>query len=330
MSSNNSTMAGEVTIKVIIRPSLGFMDARDPHLSQLAIAENVTLNPKILIKDLCKSVMEGYNLGHVANDFQVLVQHSNLEYYPLSTFFHDMNAKIGSVASRFEDILTIKIFVPLKFCEDIRMVKVEGVYKNIIKYLLSRVDDKEGQLPDSIIQYIRYEAEGYTIKQLPLETLSKMYEGLAHALKSDVTSMSLNVALTPDRDNTLNFASVPRDDSISPRGVDSDTLKQCIDALDIIIGDGSPLSSSQENHDEVELGARSKKRVKYSKEIELPILERWYGSSCNHDYGRYAEALNTISGRTGLDRLTPGNICSWFRRRRARDRRDQKMLMSQL
>uniref|UniRef100_A0A0K0F211 Homeobox domain-containing protein n=1 Tax=Strongyloides venezuelensis TaxID=75913 RepID=A0A0K0F211_STRVS len=331
MSSNNSTMVGEVTIKVIIRPSLGFMDVKDPHLSKLSIEENITLNSRISIKDLSKSVMKRYNLGDVDNDFQVLVQHSNMEFYPLSSFFHDMNTKIGSVASQFGEIMTIKIFVPLKICEDIRIVKVEGVYKNIINYLLSRVDDKENQLPDAIIQYKRYEAEGCPIRQLPLETLSRMDQELSHAFKSSVTSMSKNDALTSDKDNSLNFASVPRDDSTSPLDIDSGIFQYYISTLDSIIEDFSSSSSSEENQEEVQLDARRKRRVKYDKEIELPILERWYkSSSYTHDFGRYAEAINTISGRTGLDRLNSENIRSWFRRRRARERKDQKLLMNKL
>uniref|UniRef100_A0A0N5CHN4 DEK_C domain-containing protein n=1 Tax=Strongyloides papillosus TaxID=174720 RepID=A0A0N5CHN4_STREA len=130
MSPNNSTMADGIAIKVILKPILGLMDANDPQLSKLEIEKTITRNPRTLVKDLCKSVMEEYNLGNVGDDdFQVFVRHPNLEYNPFRTFFHDMNSPIGSVALLLEDTLTIKILISLKFCECIKMVKVDEVYE---------------------------------------------------------------------------------------------------------------------------------------------------------------------------------------------------------
>uniref|UniRef100_A0A0N5C9B9 Homeobox domain-containing protein n=1 Tax=Strongyloides papillosus TaxID=174720 RepID=A0A0N5C9B9_STREA len=324
MSLNKSTIADGVVIKAIIKPNLGFMEVKDTYISELAVERTVTLSPRVLIRDLCRSVMEVYNLGHMADDFQVYIRHPNLEFYLLNAFFNDMNAEIGSVAPLFKDALTIKIFVPLQFCECIKMVKADGVYENFIKYLISRVGGKESQLSDEIVQYVKKEAKGCPIRQLPLEILTKMDEKLTHALQSNVTSMSEVVPPTPQRNHSLSFASVPRDNSISPRGVEPDDLKLCINDLESIIGDGLTTSSSQENHAEIHLGARPKKRVKYDKKVELPILERWYnGSSYTHDFARYAEALNIVSGRLESDRLTSKNIRTWFERKRVRDRRDQ-------
>uniref|UniRef100_A0A0K0FZY5 Homeobox domain-containing protein n=1 Tax=Strongyloides venezuelensis TaxID=75913 RepID=A0A0K0FZY5_STRVS len=330
MSLKTSTSADGVAITAIIKPILGFMEVKDNYISELAVEKTVTLSPRVLIKDLCRNVMEVYNLGHVADDFQVYIRHSNSEYYLLNTFFHDMNAEIGSVAPLFKDTLTIKIFVPLKFCECIKTVKADGVYENFIKYLISRMSDKKSQLRDEIIQYVRNEAKGCPIRQLPLETLTKMDEKLTHALQLNVTSMSEIVSPTPQKDCSLSIASVPRDNSISPRGVEPDDLKLCIDDLESIIGDSLTTSSSQENHKVVRLDAKPKKRVKYDKKVELPILEKWYGSSSSyvHDFTQYAEALNTVSGRIESNRLTSKNIRSWFERKRIRDKRDQKMLMS--
>uniref|UniRef100_A0A0N5BA02 FERM domain-containing protein n=1 Tax=Strongyloides papillosus TaxID=174720 RepID=A0A0N5BA02_STREA len=106
-------MADGVAMKVIIKPFLGFIEVRDPHLSELPIEKTLTLDPRTLVKDLCKSVMEGYNLGHGGGDFQVFIRHLNLEFYPFRTFFHDRNASIGSVAVLLEGVLTIKILIPL-------------------------------------------------------------------------------------------------------------------------------------------------------------------------------------------------------------------------
>uniref|UniRef100_A0A0N5BC72 Homeobox domain-containing protein n=1 Tax=Strongyloides papillosus TaxID=174720 RepID=A0A0N5BC72_STREA len=274
MSSNNSTMVNGVAIKVIIKPTFGLMDVRYSHLSELAIEKTITPNPRTLVKDLCKSVMEGYNLGHVSDDFKAFIRHSNLEFYPFRTFFHDMKSPISSVAVVFEDILTIKIFIPKNlFFECYNTITINGVYESFIKYMISELSD--------------------------------------------------------NRNQSLNFASVPRDSSSSPGSVGSDVFKDCIDALDLIIGDGSGTTSSQESQEEVQLGGRPKKRIKYNKEIELPILELLYTRSDTHDFEQYASGLNALSGRTGSDRLTPRKISSWFKRRRARDRRNQRLSMEE-
>uniref|UniRef100_A0A0N5CAW1 Homeobox domain-containing protein n=1 Tax=Strongyloides papillosus TaxID=174720 RepID=A0A0N5CAW1_STREA len=272
MSSSNTTMADGVAIKVIIKPVLGLMDASDQNSSELAIEKTLTLNPMTLVKDLCKSVMEGCNLGHLGDDFEAFIRHSNLEFYSFRTFFHDMNAPIGSVAVLFEDILTIKIFIPKNlFCECYNTMTINGMYESFIKYMISELSD--------------------------------------------------------NRNQSLNFGSVPIDSSNSSGSVGSDVFKDCIGALDSIIGDGSGTTSSQESQEEVQLSGRPKKRTKYNKEIELPILELLYTKSHTHDFEQYACGLNILSGRTGSDRLTPGNISSWFKRRRARDRRNQRLSM---
>uniref|UniRef100_A0A0N5CBB1 Chromo domain-containing protein n=1 Tax=Strongyloides papillosus TaxID=174720 RepID=A0A0N5CBB1_STREA len=70
MSSENFDMRDPITLKVIIRPSLDVFTLRDKSLSQLAIEKTLPLDPKTLIKDLCKKAMEKCNLEFFANDCQ--------------------------------------------------------------------------------------------------------------------------------------------------------------------------------------------------------------------------------------------------------------------
>uniref|UniRef100_A0A0N5BGA1 Uncharacterized protein n=1 Tax=Strongyloides papillosus TaxID=174720 RepID=A0A0N5BGA1_STREA len=147
---------------------------------------------------------------------------------------------------------------------------LNGVYEKFIKYMISRLGNNN-------IQSVKNEMEGRSLRQLPLETLPKMDEELTHALQWNVTSMSRSVSQTPERNQSLNFASVPRDSSSSLGSVGSDAFKDCIEALNLIIGDISTKTSPQENNDEVQIGGgRPKKGVKFNKEIEPPILELLY------------------------------------------------------
>uniref|UniRef100_A0A0N5B2R5 FERM domain-containing protein n=1 Tax=Strongyloides papillosus TaxID=174720 RepID=A0A0N5B2R5_STREA len=95
------------------------------------LRETLTRNPRTLVKDLCKSVMEEYNLGHLADDFEVFVRYPNLEYYPFRTFFHDTNASVGSVAVLFEGILTIKKLISLNLFYECstRTMTTNGVHE---------------------------------------------------------------------------------------------------------------------------------------------------------------------------------------------------------
>uniref|UniRef100_A0A0N5C369 MAGE domain-containing protein n=1 Tax=Strongyloides papillosus TaxID=174720 RepID=A0A0N5C369_STREA len=299
MSSNSSTMASGVAIKVIIKPILGLMDASHPQLSKLEIEKTITRNPTTLVKDLCKSVMEEYNLGHLSDDFEVFVRYPNSEYYPLGTFLHDRNASIGSVAVLLEGILTIKILVPLNLFYDCNpnTMTPDVVYEKFIKYMISRLGNNNSQVPDPIIQYVRNEMEGRSFEQLPLETLFKMDRELTHARQWNITSMSRNLSQAPER--SLNFASDPKDISSSSGGVGSDVFQECIAVLDSIIDGGSSTTSSHKGRKEVQQGGRPKERIIYDKEIGLSMLKGSYKSSYACDFGRYAEALDDISARIG-------------------------------
>uniref|UniRef100_A0A0N5C1E3 WS_DGAT_C domain-containing protein n=1 Tax=Strongyloides papillosus TaxID=174720 RepID=A0A0N5C1E3_STREA len=162
MSSNGSTIAGGVAIKVIFKPILGLMDARDPRFMQKCYGR--------------------VQHRHMGDDFQVFVRHPNLEYYPIRTFSHDTNVSIGSVALLLEDILTIKIVIPLNLFYDCNPSTIipDVVYERFIEYLISRLGDNKSQVSDPIIQYVKNEVEGRSIRQLPLETLSKMDKELTH------------------------------------------------------------------------------------------------------------------------------------------------------
>uniref|UniRef100_A0A0N5C139 Non-specific serine/threonine protein kinase n=1 Tax=Strongyloides papillosus TaxID=174720 RepID=A0A0N5C139_STREA len=305
-------MAGGMAIKVILKPILGLMDTRDAHSSELEIEKTLTLNPRTLVKDLCKSVMEGYNSGHVNDDFRVLACHSNFEFCPFRTFFHDTNAPIGSVAVLFEGMLTIKILIPLNLFYDCdcnpNTMTPDVVYEEFIKYMISRLGNNNSQVPDPIIQYVKNEMEGRSFKQLPSETLSIMDRELTHARQWNITSMSRSASQSPKR--SISFASDPRDSSTSSGGVGSDVFQECIAVLDSIIDGVSGTTSSQKSHKEIQQGGRAKEGVIYDKEIELPMHELLYSRSHAHDFGRYACELNVLSGRTGSDKLTAGNICS--------------------
>uniref|UniRef100_A0A0K0FSD9 NAM-associated domain-containing protein n=1 Tax=Strongyloides venezuelensis TaxID=75913 RepID=A0A0K0FSD9_STRVS len=69
---------------------------KDSRLAELVNETTIILNSNILIKDLCKSIMDRYDLGHVADNFQVYVRHLDSEYYPWKTYFGDNNGQISN------------------------------------------------------------------------------------------------------------------------------------------------------------------------------------------------------------------------------------------
>uniref|UniRef100_A0A0K0F389 CNOT1_CAF1_bind domain-containing protein n=1 Tax=Strongyloides venezuelensis TaxID=75913 RepID=A0A0K0F389_STRVS len=237
-------MASGVATKVTLKPILGFMDMKDPQLAELAIETTIILDPNLLIKDLCKSIMDRYDLGHVADNFQVYVRHLDSEYYPWKTYFGDMNAPIGSMAFLFNEILAIKILLPTNFfiaCG--KMMKTNGVYERIIKHLISRISDNNGQMSNPTIQVAKNEFEGHSSRGLPSDNLFNMDE-TARARHWNNTSMSGRFLQVPERDLTRNFASGPQQNTASLDHLESDAFKDHIEALDSIIRDFSTKTPS--------------------------------------------------------------------------------------
>uniref|UniRef100_A0A0N5BRR3 Homeobox domain-containing protein n=1 Tax=Strongyloides papillosus TaxID=174720 RepID=A0A0N5BRR3_STREA len=317
MVSIKDEVVDEITIKLIIRPNLNISDAGDPHLSQLKIEKTVSLNPKTLVKDVCRKVMEEYYLGNLVDDFQVFVQHSNLEYYHLSSFFPSMDAEIGSVGRLFGDRLTIKILIPVKSCGFIRMAIVDRVYENSIEYLLSKTGDVKSELQDTIIQYLINDC---SIRYLPLETLLQMDEEITRALQPDVRSMSGDAVPPEDKDDSLKYAVVV--------GIAHEELGINIDDLQICSSGNSTLSPSKVNREEVPPSTRANRRraIKY-KEEEVAFLEDWYdtlGGTPPDDciLQELSNVLNAISGRSEPNKIAGRNVFNWWKRKRTRERKE--------
>uniref|UniRef100_A0A0N5BPK4 Homeobox domain-containing protein n=1 Tax=Strongyloides papillosus TaxID=174720 RepID=A0A0N5BPK4_STREA len=302
MSSSNSNMANEVVIKVIIKPNISFTDVSDSYLSQLKIEKTLSLDGKTLVNDLCKEIVEKCCLGHLVGHHQVFFQHSNLEYYPLHSYFPNMNAEIGSFCHLLEGILTVKILVPVESFGFIKMAKVDRVYDSLIKYLLSKMGDETSQSRDPLIQYITNVVKGCPIRQLPLETLIKVDEKLTHALQSSVRSMSEGVPQLPNKDNSLNLSSVPGN------SIDN--------------GGSSIPSLNEVDREEVPPGTIAKRRreIKFREE-EVAFLEDWYelvegARPDNCVLQVIADALNSISSRSEPNKIAGKNVFNWWKRRR--------------
>uniref|UniRef100_A0A0K0FNF3 Homeobox domain-containing protein n=1 Tax=Strongyloides venezuelensis TaxID=75913 RepID=A0A0K0FNF3_STRVS len=332
MSSNNANVMDEVDINVIIRPNLSVLEASDPHLSQLKIEKTISLDTKTLVRDLCRKVVEEYYLENLVDDLQVYVKHPNLEYYHLSSFFPSMNGEIGYVSRLFGKKLTIKILVPVKSCGFIKMAIADRVYENSVQYLLSKTDDVKSQLPDINIQYLANEVNGRSIRYLPLKTLLQMDEEITHALQSRVKSISRDGTPPLNKDDSINFPSLPRDSIDSYVGTAHEELGINIDELLVISGGSSTPSPSKEAHEKVPPSMRTNRRraIRY-KEEEVAFLEDWYeslGGTSPDDcvLQDLAYALNAISGRSEPNKIADRNIFNWWKRRRTRERKEYRLI----
>uniref|UniRef100_A0A0N5BLY4 F-ATPase epsilon subunit n=1 Tax=Strongyloides papillosus TaxID=174720 RepID=A0A0N5BLY4_STREA len=58
-----------------------------------------------------------------------------------------MNAEIATVRHSFENIRTIKIFVPIEIFDRIMIAKVEGMRGVIMKHLSSKISDVVNSVP---------------------------------------------------------------------------------------------------------------------------------------------------------------------------------------
>uniref|UniRef100_A0A0K0G136 Homeobox domain-containing protein n=1 Tax=Strongyloides venezuelensis TaxID=75913 RepID=A0A0K0G136_STRVS len=302
MSSSNLNMTDEVALKVIIKPNISFTDVSDQYLSQLKIEKTLSLDGKTVVNDLCKEVVEKCCLEHLVDHLQVFIRHPNQEFYPLCSYFPNMNAKIGSFCHLLEGSMTIKILVPVESFDFIEMTKADRVYESFIKYLLSKMGDNKSQSTDPVIQFVTNVVKCCPIRQLPLETLIQVDEKLTHALQSNVRSMSGDVAPPPDKDNNLNLSSVARDTICS--------------------GGNSSLSSYKVHPKKVPpvTIVRKHKEMKF-KEEEVAFLEDWYelvGGARPDDcvLKIIVDALNSISGRSEPNKIASKNVFNWWKRRR--------------
>uniref|UniRef100_A0A0N5BRD2 Homeobox domain-containing protein n=1 Tax=Strongyloides papillosus TaxID=174720 RepID=A0A0N5BRD2_STREA len=198
MSLNNPDIVSTVTVEMVIKPNLSPMEVGDLYLSGLTIAKAVALDPTTLAKDFFKKLMEEYGSEHAGNNFQVFIQNSNLEYYPLDSFFSDMNVGIASICPLLGNVLKAKIFAPLIFFDCIKMMKAIEVYGNLTNYLLSKMDRENGQIPDPVIQVgVANEIKSRPIRQHTMEALSQMHDKITHTIQSNIEGMSEVMSVFP-------------------------------------------------------------------------------------------------------------------------------------
>uniref|UniRef100_A0A0N5BTI8 Homeobox domain-containing protein n=1 Tax=Strongyloides papillosus TaxID=174720 RepID=A0A0N5BTI8_STREA len=314
-----------IIVKVTIRPSLDIIGGRASNPFHEKI-EEMALDPKILMKDLCRKIMEKMGLEDLADQSQAFIQHSNMEYYPLNIAYPDMNVKIGSACPLVNQKLTVEILVPLRFEDLIKAKEIDIIYRNLFQYLLLKIPDIENQIPDV---YFKDEGKGYpSMRYFPLNTLLQMNEEITNAIKLHIGSMSRSPTPTSNGDDNSNLLPAPRMTSISSEidvrhndvvgsGIDNNNVGE----LSVFNGDNSTSQASQGNHEGVSPGTGSKKcrAIRFDKDTELPILERWYKSlegktPPDSDFQKYASALNILSMRSEPNRLTSDNIIGWYKR----------------
>uniref|UniRef100_A0A0K0F5B4 SAWADEE domain-containing protein n=1 Tax=Strongyloides venezuelensis TaxID=75913 RepID=A0A0K0F5B4_STRVS len=210
----------------------------------------------------------------------VFIQHLNQEFYPLCSYFPNMNLEIGSFCHLLEGSLTVKILVPVESFDFIEMTKADRVYESFTKYSFSIMGDDKSQLTNPVIQYVTNVVKCCSIKKLPIETLTQVDEKLPHALQSSVRSMSGDVAPLPDKDNNLNLSSVARDTIVPPATI-----------------------------------IRKRREMRF-KEEEVAFLKDWYelvGGARPGDYLQeiIVDALNSISGYSESNKIAGKNVFNW-------------------
>uniref|UniRef100_A0A0N5BTI9 Homeobox domain-containing protein n=1 Tax=Strongyloides papillosus TaxID=174720 RepID=A0A0N5BTI9_STREA len=295
----------------------------------------MALDPKILMKDLCRKIMEKMDLGDLADQSQAFIQHSNMEYYPLNLLCPNINTEIRSVSTLLNHKLAVEILVPLRFEDFIKLQEIDIIYRNLFQYLLLKIPEVEDHIPDAVNKYINDEGkENSSLREVSLKTLLRINEEIIHAIKSHIGSMDEIPTPTSDGSHDSNLLSSPRMPSISSEadvhhhdavgsGTDSN-----VGETPVLDGGNSNPGESQGNHEGVLPGTGSKKcrAIRFDKDTELPILEQWYKSlegktPSDSDFQKYASALNIIGMRKDPNMLTSDNISSWYKRRKQNERR---------
>uniref|UniRef100_A0A0N5BTI6 Homeobox domain-containing protein n=1 Tax=Strongyloides papillosus TaxID=174720 RepID=A0A0N5BTI6_STREA len=312
-------------VKVIVKPSINITSGNYSTLSQQTIEKDIALDSRILVKDLCRQIMEKIGLQDLVNQSQAFIQHSNLEYYPLSSFVPDMNIKIGSVTPLLKSELVVKILVPLKSDDFVKMEEVNVLCRKLIQYLLSEVPDVENHLPSAIIQARR---NCQSIRQFPLETLIQMNEEIIGSMNRSTTPTS-NAGQNSSLFSTPRMYSNSFDARARYHGVMFNDMEKSFCNLPVFSGGNSYPKSFQVSHEKVSQGTTPYvcRVIRYNKEVEVPILEQWYktlaGASPTYfDFQNYASALNILSFRDDHNKITAKNIHGWYKRRKASERKE--------
>uniref|UniRef100_A0A0K0EZF2 Homeobox domain-containing protein n=1 Tax=Strongyloides venezuelensis TaxID=75913 RepID=A0A0K0EZF2_STRVS len=316
-------------IKVIIRPSLDIIGGSILNLSHISIEKKIALDPKILIKDLCRKIMEKMDLGDLADQSQAFIQHSNMEYYPLKSLCPNINTEIGSVSTLFNQKLAVEILVPLRFKDIIKLQEIDVIYRNLFQYLLLKVPEIEDHIPDAVDKYFNDEGKGNpSLREVSLKTLLRINEEIIHAIKLYIGSMDEIPTPTPGEGRDSGISSISCE--VDVRNHDSvDSGKDSNGGETPVLDDGnSNPMESQGNQEEVPSDTKPNKSraVRFNKDTELPILENWYKilrgmPPVDCDFQNYASALNIISMRKDPNMITPDNISNWYKRKRQNERR---------
>uniref|UniRef100_A0A0N5BTI7 Uncharacterized protein n=1 Tax=Strongyloides papillosus TaxID=174720 RepID=A0A0N5BTI7_STREA len=311
-------------VKVIVKPSVSIISENDANLSQLAIEKYVALDSRIFVKDLCRKIMEKIGLQDLVNQSHAFIQHSNLEYYPLNSFIPDMNVDIGSISPLLKNKLTVKLLVPLKSDDFVKMEEVNILCRNLLQYLFLKIPEIGNHIPDVIYQYIKDEGRNcHSIRQFPLETLIQMNE-------ENIGSINRSNTFTSNAGQNSSLFSTPRmysnsfDCKTRYHGVMFSEMGNSLGNLQEFSGGNSYPGLFQVNHDRLSSGNRpdANRSIIYNKDVELPILQQWYKSlggspPTNSDLQNHAFALNILSSRSDPNKLTADDILDWYKKRQA-------------
>uniref|UniRef100_A0A0K0EZF1 Homeobox domain-containing protein n=1 Tax=Strongyloides venezuelensis TaxID=75913 RepID=A0A0K0EZF1_STRVS len=318
-----------IIVKVIIRSSLDIIGGRalNPFHEKI---EEMVFDSKILMKDLCRKIMEKIGLEDMVDQSQAFIQHSNMEYYPLNSLCPNINTEIGSVSILFNQKLTVEILIPLRFEDIIKLQEIDVMYRNLFQYLLLKVPEIGDHIPDAVDKYFKDEEKvNPSMRDLPLKTLLQMNGELINAIKLHTESMTRSLTVTSngsDNSNlppTLRMSSISCQTDVRHHDVVGSGIDNNVGELQVFNDDNSTPSVPQENHEEVSLDNRANnyRLIRYNKDTEVPILEQWYKSlngktPTDSDFQKYANALNVLSKRCDPNRLTSDNIFGWYKRRK--------------
>uniref|UniRef100_A0A0K0F380 Homeobox domain-containing protein n=1 Tax=Strongyloides venezuelensis TaxID=75913 RepID=A0A0K0F380_STRVS len=336
-----------LTINLIIEPVIVNQQTSNPPPSYGSIKMTVTINPTILIKDICQVVMNKIGLGHLIQYSQAFIKYPRVDYFISAYCFTNQNATVGNLEEWHREYVTVKICARGNVEDFWGFEGRNTLYRNLLELLLKKYPFIRNQENDPFIReaidrindssllslkhsylYCVNEVIVKELVNLPYTTSHYNYpeNGTSQEYEQGRTNQ-----MTPESTLTHN---PPPTEMTPPKSVQSiptpyiGFFNQIQSPSDEVgsnpPSDGERSSISTIRQPQVNNTSPIRKRIIFNRMVEIPILEDWYKKvklPSEYQLEVIAGIVNEASGRSMDRKVTPKNVSNWFSHKRSKDKR---------
>uniref|UniRef100_A0A0N5B4P8 Homeobox domain-containing protein n=1 Tax=Strongyloides papillosus TaxID=174720 RepID=A0A0N5B4P8_STREA len=335
-----------LTVNLIIEPVIGNQHVSSPQASYGNIKMTVTIDPTVLIKDICQVVMNKIGLGHLIQYSQAFIKYPRVDYFVSAYCFTNQNATVGNLEEWHKEYVTVKICARGNVEDFCGFEGRNTLYRNLLQLLLKKYPFIRNQENDPFIRE--------AIDRINDSSLSTLQHSYLYCVNEVIVKELVNLPYTTSRYNyPVNETSQEYEQETIKQMTPERSLPQYAHPTEMtppksVQSIPTPYRSSsnqiQSPSDEVGSNPPSdgerpsastikppqgntsptRKRIIFNKTVEIPILEDWYKKMnvpSEHQLDVIAEILNEASGRSEDRKVTAKNVCNWFTHKRSKDKR---------